>query len=91
MILCGKFVFASTTAPIPFSISTRTASRAAGAKARPEYPSVVSEPWTSNWSLSVMGIPCRGPIGVEWWARWASSSFARRRASLNRTSVRQLV
>lgn len=62
MILCDKFVFAMTIAPMFFNICTRTASSRAGAKDLPTYPSVVSTPLMLNWSLTVIGIPCSGPL-----------------------------
>jgi hypothetical protein len=57
-------------------------------KARPTYPSVLSYPWTSNWSFSVMGTPCRGPTTRPFSVKNLSSSSARCNASSKRTSVR---
>ena len=91
MILCGIFVFAMTMAPMFFKICTRTASSWAGVKDLPTYPRVVSTPLTLNWSFSVIGIPCRGPLRFPVSANSASSCLACSRASSKRTSVRLFV
>ena len=91
MILCGRFVLAMIMAPMSFNIWTRTASSRAGAKDLPTYPRVVSTPLTLNWSLRVIGIPCRGPLSFFVVAYSMSSCFACFKASSNITSVKQLV
>lgn len=91
MILCGRFVFAMTIAPMFFKICTSTASSWAGAKHLPTYPKVVSTPLTLNWSFSVIGIPCRGPLSFPVSANSTSSCFACPKASSKRISVRLFV
>ena len=78
-------------APMFFNIWTKTASSVAGENDLPTYPIVVSRPFTLNWSLRVIGIPCKGPFICPVFLKSASRAFAWVRASAKQTSVRQFV
>ena len=54
-------------------------------------PMMVSSPFITNWSLSDIGKPCRGPICLPLLRRWSSTSLARARARSMNISVRQFV
>lgn len=62
-----------------------------GLKAREAMPMEESWPGIRKVSFREIGSPWRGPRGFLWVERWASSSWARARASAGKNSVRQFV
>lgn len=92
-ILIGTFVLTMMIAPACLRRFTRTPSSCSLFlfPSQLMYPHELSSPSTWKRSLRLIGSPCNGPIirPVDW--RTASNSSARRWASSNRTSARQLV